>query len=319
MTGSDIKKEDTDCAIELVQPEESSGALIMRLALDAVDSEHTHRAYKRALQDFLSWLDQQPPALRQLNKATVQRYKSFLRDTKKLSASTINQRLSAIRKLAAEASDNELLDAAQASAIKNVKGVRQEGRRTGNWLSIEQVQTLLDAPDATTVKGKRDRAVLAVLLGCGLRRQEAATLSWQHIQERDGRPVIVDLVGKRNKRRSIAMPQWALKYIESWKAVSGGGGGCVFRAVNRYQQPIGNGVTAQTIRDVVKEHAKSLGLLDIAPHDLRRTYAKLSYKGGAKIDQLQISLGHQTPTTTQIYIGKDQDFADAPCDYLGIK
>jgi site-specific recombinase XerD len=321
MSGSGIKKQNTEYAIELVPSEqESSGSLILRLVLDGLDSAHTRRAYERALRDFMTWLDRQPPALRQLNKATVQRYKSHLRDDLKLSASSISQRLSAIRKLAMEASDNELLDATQAAAIKNVKGVRQEGKRTGNWLSVEQVQKLLNAPDCTTAKGKRDRAALCVLIGGGLRRQEAAALRWEHVQERDGRPVLVDLTGKRNKKRSVPLPSWALVALNDWRGVvpADDKGSCVFLAVNRYGQPVGDGLTPQAIRNIVKEYAGVLGLKDIAPHDLRRTYAKLSYAGGAKLDQIQISLGHQDIKTTQIYLGINQDFKDAPCDHINI-
>ena len=100
---------------------------------------------------------------------------------------------SAIRKLAAEASDNGALDAQIANGIKAIKGIRQEGTRTGNWLAKQQAQQLLNAPDISTFKGLRDRAILALLLGCGLRRAEAANLTFGHIQQRDGRWVFVDL------------------------------------------------------------------------------------------------------------------------------
>ena len=69
--------------------------------------------------------------------------------------------------------------------------VASKGVRLGNWLSIRQAQTLLNAPDATTTKGLRDRAILAVLLGCGLRRSEVAALTVPHVQQRDGRWCIV--------------------------------------------------------------------------------------------------------------------------------
>jgi site-specific recombinase XerD len=165
-----------------------------------VDSEHTRRAYERALRDFLGWYDQiGRPAL---NKATVQRYAAELRE-QGVGAGNINQRLSAIRKRAREAVDNGVLPEAVANGIKAIKGVRREGRRTGNWLTQDQAQGLISAPDTETLKGLRDRAILVVLVGCGLRRQEAAHLSFDHVQQRDGRWVIVDLLGKRNKTRSV--------------------------------------------------------------------------------------------------------------------
>ncbi len=71
-----------------------------------------------------------------------------------------------------------------------------EGTRTGNWLAKQRAQQLLKAPNTSTRKGLRDRAILALLLGCGLRRAEAASLRFDHIQQRDSRWVLVDLVGK---------------------------------------------------------------------------------------------------------------------------
>ena len=89
-----------------------------------------------------------------------------------------------------------------------MKSVKSVGIRTGNWLSLRQAQALLGAPDATTTKGLRDRAILAVLLGCGLRRSEVAALTFRHIQQRDGRWCIVDLMGKHGRIRTAPMPTW---------------------------------------------------------------------------------------------------------------
>ncbi len=111
-------------------------------------------------------------------------------------AVSINVRITAVRKLAVEAADNGLLVPELASGIMRVKGVACKGLRLGNWLSVQQAQKLLNAPDATTPKGLRDRAIQAVLLGCGLRRSEVAALTTAHVQQRDGRWCIVDLVGE---------------------------------------------------------------------------------------------------------------------------
>jgi site-specific recombinase XerC len=110
---------------------------------------------------------------------------------------SINVRITAVRKLAVEAADNGLLAPELASGITRVKGVASKGVRLGNWLSLKQAQALLNAPDITTTKGLRDRPILAVLLGCGPRRSEVATLTVPHVQQRDGRWCIVDLVGKQ--------------------------------------------------------------------------------------------------------------------------
>ncbi|MDQ3816264.1 MAG: tyrosine-type recombinase/integrase [Acidobacteriota bacterium] len=288
----------------------------VRMVLDGLPSEHSRRAYERALSDFFMW--HKGVGRPQLSKAVVQRYAAELREAG-MAPSSVNQRLSAIRKLAAEAVDNGVLDPQVGSGIQAVKGARREGRHTGNWLTREEAQTWLNAPDKRTIKGRRDRALLAVLIGCGLRRSETASLSFNHVQQRDGRWVLVDLIGKRDKIRSVPMPNWAKAAIDEWSHNSGVRDGLIFRAVNKGDRVMGNGITSQAIYNVISGYAEKLKLKGIAPHDLRRTFAKLAHKGGAPIDQIQLSLGHESIQTTEAYLGVEQDLTDAPCDHLGLR
>src|SRR5215831_10885786 len=140
---------------------------IKALVLDSVSSVHSRRAYDRALSDFLAWYAREA-AGQGFSKATVQLYSRKLEE-QGLAASTRNVRLSALRRLAAEAADNSLLAPELAAGIARVKGAKQQGTRTGNWLTVEQAELLINAPDISRLKGKRDRALLAVLIGCGLR------------------------------------------------------------------------------------------------------------------------------------------------------
>jgi site-specific recombinase XerD len=291
-------------------------ARTIEMVLDGLPSEHSRRAYERALFDFFHW--HRGVGRPQLNKAVVQRYAAELREAG-MSASSVNLRLSAIRKLAAEAADNGLLDAQIAGGVRAVKGARQEGRRTGNWLTREEAQGWLGAPDKRTMRGRRDRALLAVLIGCGLRRSEAASLTFEHVQQRDGRWVLVDLIGKRDKIRSVPMPNWAKAAIDEWSTASGVSDGLVFRAINKGDHVVGDGITPQAIYNIIVGYAGVLKKNGIAPHDLRRTFAKLAHKGGAAIDQIQLSLGHESIQTTEEYLGVKQDLTDAPCDHLGLR
>ena len=109
---------------------------LQALVLDSVTSPESKRAYARGLAQFLAWFSAQPPATG-FSKATVQAFKSYL-TVSGLSPSTVNLRLTALRRLAAEAADNGWLAPEAASAIGRVKGVRREGRRLGNWLPIHQ-------------------------------------------------------------------------------------------------------------------------------------------------------------------------------------
>jgi site-specific recombinase XerD len=291
-------------------------ARAIEMVLDGLPSEHSRRAYERALFDFFHW--HRGVGRPHLSKAVVQRYAAELREAG-MAPSSVNQRLSAIRKLAVEAAENGLLDAQIAGGIRAVKGARQEGRRTGNWLTREEAQAWLGAPDGRTMRGRRDRALLAVLIGCGLRRSEAAGLTFGHVQQRDGRWVLVDLIGKRDKIRSVPMPNWAKAAIDKWSAASGVTDGLVFRAVNKGDRVVGGGITPQAIYNIIVGYAKQLQKQGVAPHDLRRTFAKLAHKGGAAIDQIQLSLGHESIQTTEEYLGVEQDLTDAPCDHLGLR
>jgi site-specific recombinase XerC len=138
--------------------------------MDSVSAPITRRVYNMALDEFLAWFRQEPrPGF---SKATVSAWRVSL-EARGLGSSSIIIRMSAIRKLAVEAADNGLLSPELATGITRVKSVKSTGIRVGNWLSLRQAQALLSA-DTATMKGLRDRAILAVLLGCGLRRSEVA-------------------------------------------------------------------------------------------------------------------------------------------------
>ena len=306
----------TDANLILKPKLNSAERKIIETVIDGLPSDNSRRAYRRALEEFFLWHGEQNRP--ELNKALINRYVKTLRESGAASSS-INQKLTAIRKLASEAEDNDWIDSRIANGIRAVKGVPQRGRRTGNWLTKEEAQTWLNAPDTKTLKGVRDRAVLAVLIGCGLRRAEAAILSVSHIQQREGRWVIVDIVGKRDKMRTVPMPSWAKATIDSWTFAARIDEGFIFRRVNKGGNLMGERMTEQAIYNIVVGYAEKLEKQGIAPHDLRRTFAKLAHKGGSPIDQIQLSLGHDSIQTTEKYLGVEQDLTDAPCDHLGLK
>ena len=119
---------------------------------------------------------------------------------------TINVRLAAVRRLAYEAADTGLLSPELAAGIRRVKGAKKLGMRLGNWLTMDEARSFWQLPNMHSAKGKRDRAILAVLLGCGLRRRELIALTLDHIQRREDHWAIVDLVGKGGHIRTVPMP-----------------------------------------------------------------------------------------------------------------
>jgi site-specific recombinase XerD len=204
-----------------------------------------------------------------------------------------------------------------AASIAGVKGSRQKGVRLGTWLTLDQAQALLKAPTDDSLRATRDRALLALLVGCGLRRSEVAQLEVDGIQQREGRWVIVDLEGKGNRIRSVPMPSWAKVAVDRWITGAAINSGRLFRALSQKSE-IGEAMTAQAVYLIVKGYAEKLGI-EVAPHDLRRTFAKLAHRGRSPLEQIQLSLGHESILTTERYLGVRQNLTDAPCDHLGIE
>jgi integrase len=234
-----------------------------------------------------------------------------------LGAVSINVRITAVRKLAVEAADNGLLAPEVANGITRVKGVAFKGVRLWNWLTARQAQAFLNTPDATTMKGLRDRAILAVLLGCGLRRSEVAALTVKHIQQRDGRWCVVDLVGKHGRVRTVPMPTWVKAAVDSWTTPTGIADGPVFRSVNRGGEVHETALSEKVVWQLIRPYAAQAGVPGIAPHDCRRTCAKLCRAAEGELEQIQMLLGHQSVQTTERYLGTKQDLVNAPND--GIK
>src|SRR6202795_1334414 len=236
------------------------------LVLDSVSSPITKRVYNMALEEFYGWFQQAPRS--GFTKATVSAWRVSL-EARGLGSSSIIIRMSAIRKLAGEAADNGLLAPELAAGISRVKSAKTQGIRSGNWLSQRQAQALLSAPNITTVRGLRDRAILAVLLGCGLRRSEVAALTFSHLQQRDGRWCIVDLVGKHGRVRTAPMPTWVRVAIDAWTAEADVTEARVFRRVKRGDRVTNYGLGEKVVWQLIKPYAEAAGVPGIAPHDLR--------------------------------------------------
>ena len=107
------------------------------------------------------------------------------------------------------------------AGIRRVKGAKRLGMPVGNWLSAEQGKRLLRTVDVASLRGKRDYATLAILLGCGLRRTELTALRVEDIQQREEHWVISDLTGKGGHIRTIPVPDWVKAGIDAWMTASG--------------------------------------------------------------------------------------------------
>ena len=287
------------------------------LVLNGVTSEHSKRAYAKGLAQFFTWVREQAP--QSFSKALLQAYRTVL-IAQGLAPATVNLRLSPLRKLAREMADNGLLDPTLATGIGSTRGAKQHGTRAGNWLMKDQANALLNAPDPATLKGKRDRAILALLIGCGLRRAELLRLGVEDIQQREGRWVIPDLIGKGNRIRTVPVPAAVKARVDDWLAAAGIREEKIFRPVNRGDRVAGQGIADEkAVWQLVLRYAREMALGKLSPHDLRRTCAKLCRKAGGDLEQIQLLLGHASIQTTERYLGTEQNLAIAVNDGLGLE
>jgi site-specific recombinase XerC len=192
---------------------------LKKLVLDSVSSPITKRVYNMALNEFMTWFQEAPrPGF---SKATVSAWRVSLEE-RGLGSSSIIIRMSAIRKLAAEAADNGLLAPELAQGISRVKSVKSTGIRVGNWLSQRQAQALLSTPDISSVRGLRDRRFSPCSWAAVSGDRRWPRSRSRNVQQRDGRWCIVDLVGKHGRVRTAPMPAWVVRVaIDAWTAPTG--------------------------------------------------------------------------------------------------
>jgi site-specific recombinase XerD len=220
--------------------------------LNSLSSPESQRGYRYAIDEFVDWYCSEPRLA--FNRIVVLRYRSHL-ESRRLAPGTINLRLGAVRRLAYEAADCGLLSSDLAAGIRRVKGLKKNGVRMGNWLTDDQARSLWQSPDDAQMKGRHDRALLALLLACGLRRHEAASLRVEDLQQREEHCAIVDLVGKGRHIRTVPMPDWVHMELLGWLRSGSIDRGKVFRRVSRTGRVLGDGISEKAIWHVVRSSA----------------------------------------------------------------
>lgn len=282
---------------------------LIALVANTLTSPNSRTAYTQALRGFFRFCSTGALAF---DRRTVMAYRSSLIDAGKRS-STVNVALSAIRKLANEAAESGYLDPATATAIENVPGVSKKGVRMGRWLDLAELKRLLALPGTQTLIGRRDRVLLGLMAIAGLRQAEAAGLEFLQVQIRDGRMLLVDLVGKGGRLRTVPVHRKLAGMIRNWLEMSGLTEGKLLRKMTNGK--IGDGLTPEAIRFVVDRYSERLGV-EFSCHDLRRSFAMACRKANAPIDQIQVTLGHSSVATTEIYLNTALDLDHAACDFI---
>ncbi|MEG9437792.1 site-specific integrase [Edaphobacter sp. HDX4] len=283
--------------------------LLRKRVLDSVSSSHSRRNYAKALDELFRF-----SASRPLSRELLLEWRASMES---LSPSTINVWLSAMRKMVEEARRAGVIGKEEAANLTDVPNISQRGTRLGNWLTREQAKELLAIPNRSILKGKRDYVILALLVGCALRRNELATLDVEIVQQREGRWVLADLEGKGRRVRTVAIPIWVMKGINAWRTAAGIEDGRLLRSISKGGK-IGDSLSDWAVWSVVEQSSKQIGIERFGAHDLRRTCAKLCRKSGGDLEQIKFLLGHSSIQTTERYLGSDQEIVVAVNDNLGL-
>jgi integrase len=281
-------------------------ALVDRV-LAGLGSDNTRRSYRTGIDQLLVYAADRPVTLLLLRE-----WRGRLAKT--MAIPSVNARVNAVRCFIVESRRSGQVSRELGDDLLELKALPNRGNRTGNWLDRDQVRLLLAVPDRKTKKGKRDYCILAVLVGCGLRRDELAALELDVLQQREGRWVFSDLLGKGGRVRTVPVPIWVKQAIDSWTKAAGTTSGPLLRSLRRLSDPLSD----DSIWEIVRDSARAIGVEHFGPHDLRRTCAKLCRSRGGRIEQIQMLLGHASIQTTERYLGSTQNLKHAVNDDLGV-
>lgn len=279
-----------------------------------LDNPRTRRAYQGDIADVCSFLGiQAPEQFRSVTRAHVLAWRAEL-ERRGLSGSTIRRKLAALASLF-----DHLLECNAVAGGNPVHGVKRpkiesnEGKTPA--LGDHQAKALLDAPDSNTLKGKRDRALLAVLLYHGLRRAEVACLRLEDLQERRGIKHL-RVTGKGGKVRYLPLHPVAAEriytYLEAADQNDRDPRAALFLPLRGRRT--GRGLTADGIYAVVSYYARLAGIhvQGLGVHGLRATAATNALEHEADIAKVQQWLGHANISTTRIYDRREHRPEDSP-------
>lgn len=275
---------------------------VIETTLDSV-AEGSRPVYKGAILAYRDWMTQNPATS---IYGSLTAYKKHL-ELKGDKPVTINRKLSAVRKFFKVAYATGILPESDYQQVKMVENLKVNGQPYGRRLSLLEAKSLLNGLDRNTPKGRRDYAIWAVFLGCGLRRAELVSLRWDQLVEEDGVTLIAGLVGKGKRERTVPVPKWVKIALDACYQ-DNCTMGYIFLSIDRHGN-WGETLSPYGIWYIITSYAKSIaGFESIKPHDLRRSYAALARKSGGELDQIQQVLGHSNVAITQRYINAGLDY-----------
>lgn len=279
-----------------------------------IDNPRTRRAYQGDLQDFTAFIGMgQPEQFRQVRRAHVIAWRKHL-EGRSLAPATIRRKLAALSSLFEYLCECNAVETNPVMGIKRPKVESQEGKTPA--LGDHQARALLDAPDASTLKGQRDRALLSVLLFHGLRREELCSLKVEDLHSRRG-IAHLRIHGKGGKLRYVPLHPGTAGLIDAYLEAAGHrgqGAEALFRPLRDGHRTPGQALTADGVYKLVVNYgiAAKIDLQGLSPHALRATAATNALEHQADIAKVQEWLGHANIATTRIYDRRQSRAEDSP-------
>jgi integrase/recombinase XerD len=257
-------------------------------------SPHTVSAYRRDLIDYAEFCAKRDLAsVKDSSQETVREFTSELVELG-LSARSVARKLSALRGFFRSLVEREAIHVDPCEGVSPPK----VGRRLPRAAGLHDMELLLSTPDTTTLRGARDRALLSLTYAAGLRASEIIQLELGDLDRQMG---VVRPLGKGNKRRVVPVGALALADLDQYLKLR--------ESKPRLQAstlllpgPSGRALTRQAFWKIVRGYATKAGLRGrMHPHVLRHSFASHLVSGGADLRTVQLLLGHESITTTEIY------------------
>lgn len=286
-----------------LQPEDPNPRLVSKY-LNSRNSPNSLRTMKVALQHFMrnyfsniDHLDDVP--WEKVNVDVLNHYKRSMQDDEYV-YTTINYYLAAIRGVLKVAWHEHIISTEQYMRAIDVPNVSGERVPAGREIEKdEQAKLFAELNKCKKIATERDRAIFAIALNCGLRRNEIISLDREKIDFRKKR---LSIIGKGNKERPVSLNSQAIKYLSNYiDSVRGDEPGAMFTRIRKNDDVTDERLTNQSIYFLFGEWSKRSSIERISPHDCRRTVATRLLDQGVPIHEVQILLGHADPKTTKRY------------------
>ncbi len=308
-------------------------------------SQHTHRAYARWVDRYLSEVTQMEPTtgkartarmralplkhvLPVMNSTTLRGWLGYLA-SEEHGKQGLNQARAAILTLASLLSEAGWMDDSIAAGMTNVSLPRAEsGQRHGRWLSMDQVKILMDAAvqiGTSSAQRARNDLVIKMLCMMALRREELTEIRWKDLHHQAGRDVLL-VHGKGSKAALVDIPNVVTRSIDDWKYHVADDNNHIdqdsylVRRVYRQGSVSEEGLTADMIWRIIGRAAKKADIGHVAPHDLRRSIAGNLEISGVPVETISRLLRHSNIAVTQNYLSKlprENEGAILMADLLG--